>query len=60
MRKKTIRYISLPKSDDLKSKAYWGLTRTLVNNMIEGVLKGFEKKLEINGVKPRQELKGRN
>ena len=39
-----------PKSDDLKSKAYWGLTRTLVSNMIEGVSKGFEKKLEINGV----------
>lgn len=39
-----------PKNDDLKSKAYWGLTRTLVSNMIEGVSKGFEKKLEINGV----------
>lgn len=39
-----------PKAENLKSKALWGLTRTLVANMIEGVTKGFEKKLEINGV----------
>lgn len=39
-----------PKVEDLKSKAYWGLTRTLISNMIDGVSKGFEKKLEINGV----------
>ncbi len=48
-----------PKSDDLKSKAYWGLTRTLVNNMIEGVLKGFEKKLEINGVGFKARVEGK-
>jgi len=48
-----------PKKDDLKSKAYWGLTRTLVNNMIEGVSKGFEKKLEINGVGFRARLEGK-
>jgi len=39
-----------PKKMDLKSKALWGLTRTLVSNMVEGVTKGFEKKMEINGV----------
>ena len=39
-----------PKKLDLKSNALWGLTRTLVSNMIDGVTKGFEKKLEINGV----------
>jgi len=38
------------KIDDLKSKALWGLSRTLVSNMIDGVTKGFEKRLEINGV----------
>jgi large subunit ribosomal protein L6 len=47
--KENIIYFS-PKKEDLKSNAYWGLTRTLVNNMIEGVLNGFTKKLEINGV----------
>lgn len=33
-----------------KEKALWGLFRSLVFNMIEGVTKGFEKKLEVNGV----------
>lgn len=37
---------SLPKS----SKGLWGLYRALIFNMIEGVDKGFEKKLEIEGV----------
>ena len=30
--------------------AYWGLTRALIANMIEGVTKGFEKRLELVGV----------
>ncbi|MDD4412839.1 MAG: 50S ribosomal protein L6 [Patescibacteria group bacterium] len=32
------------------AKAFWGLYRSLLKNMVEGVSKGFEKKLEINGV----------
>ncbi|MDD3386457.1 MAG: 50S ribosomal protein L6 [Candidatus Pacebacteria bacterium] len=48
-----------PKKEDLKSKAYWGLTRTLVSNMVEGVSKGFEKKLEINGVGFKVRLEGK-
>lgn len=35
-----------------------GLTRTLVANMVEGVTKGFEKILEINGVGYRADLQG--
>ena len=35
-----------------------GLTRTLVANMVEGVTKGFEKKLEIQGVGYRATIKG--
>jgi large subunit ribosomal protein L6 len=31
-------------------KAYWGLTRALINNMVEGVCKGYTKKLQIVGV----------
>ena len=33
-----------------KEKALWGLYRNLIQNMVTGVTKGFEKKLEINGV----------
>ena len=36
--------------EDKEAKAFWGLYRSLVNNMVSGVSKGFEKKLEINGV----------
>ncbi|MBQ6355136.1 50S ribosomal protein L6, partial [Candidatus Saccharibacteria bacterium] len=38
------------KDDEPKSKAWHGLQRALLNNAVEGVTKGFEKKLEINGV----------
>ena len=46
------------KTDNLKSRAAFGLTRTLVNNMVTGVTKGYEKALEINGVGYRAEAKG--
>jgi large subunit ribosomal protein L6 len=39
-------------------RALHGLTRTLVANMVEGVTKGFEKHLEIQGVGYRAQLKG--
>jgi len=39
-------------------RALHGLTRTLVANMVEGVTKGFEKRLEIQGVGYRATLKG--
>jgi large subunit ribosomal protein L6 len=39
-------------------RALHGLTRTLVANMVEGVTKGFEKRLEIQGVGYRAALKG--
>jgi large subunit ribosomal protein L6 len=39
-------------------RALHGLTRTLVANMVEGVTKGFEKQLEIQGVGYRAQLKG--
>ncbi|BDT85054.1 50S ribosomal protein L6 [Nocardia cyriacigeorgica] len=46
--------------DERRSRALHGLTRTLVANMIEGVTKGYEKKLEIAGVGYRVALKGQN
>ncbi len=39
-------------------RALHGLTRTLVANMVEGVTKGFEKRLEIQGVGYRAQMKG--
>ena len=44
--------------DAIKSRSAHGLTRTLVNNMVTGVTKGFETALEISGVGYRAEIKG--
>jgi large subunit ribosomal protein L6 len=44
-------------SEDQKHKALHGLTRTLVQNMVEGVSKGFSKTLEIQGVGYKAEAK---
>jgi large subunit ribosomal protein L6 len=38
------------KLEEENRKAYWGLTRALIQNMVIGVTKGYEKTLEINGV----------
>jgi large subunit ribosomal protein L6 len=46
-------------SDNKVHKSLHGLTRTLVNNMVEGVTKGFEKTLEINGVGYRAQKQGK-
>lgn len=46
-------------SDEKNHKALHGLTRTLVSNMVEGVTKGFEKALEINGVGYRAQKQGK-
>ncbi|MGA7827442.1 MAG: 50S ribosomal protein L6 [Geobacteraceae bacterium] len=45
-------------ADDPKSRSMHGLTRTLVNNMVVGVTKGFETILDITGVGYRAEVKG--
>jgi large subunit ribosomal protein L6 len=47
-----------PLSMSRKDRALWGLSRSLLNNMIIGVSHGFERKLEINGVGYRAEAKG--
>ncbi len=39
-----------PEKETKRSKAFWGLFRTLIFNMIKGVTDGYEKKLEIHGV----------
>ena len=50
-----------PKVETLKNKqtkALWGLFRALLANMVEGVSKGFEKKLEIQGIGFKATIKG--
>lgn len=47
------------KTDDKLAKSLHGLWRALVNNMVEGVVKGFEKELEIIGVGYKAELQGK-
>ena len=45
-------------NDEKENRALHGLTRTLLNNMVVGVTKGYEKKLEIVGVGYRAEKSG--
>ena len=47
-------------TDRGEDRALHGLTRTLIANMVEGVTKGFEKRLEIQGVGYRATLQGVN
>ncbi len=41
------------------NRAYWGTTRATIRNMVEGVEKGYEKKLEINGVGYTAKVQGK-
>lgn len=47
-------------SDSGRHRALHGLTRSLIANMVAGVTGGFERKLEINGVGYRAQLKGKD
>lgn len=42
--------VTVAHPENKKERALWGLYRSLINNMAVGVTKGYEKKLEINGV----------
>jgi large subunit ribosomal protein L6 len=48
-----------PKDETKRSRAMWGTTRALVNNMVTGVSTGFTRTLEINGVGYRAAVQGR-
>jgi len=50
--------ISVNEPGNKKQAALWGLTRSLIANMVEGAVKSFEKKLEINGVGYRAAISG--
>ena len=49
-----------PRNETKRARAMWGTSRTLVANLVTGVTKGFEKKLEITGVGYRAALHGKN
>ncbi|MBO6816712.1 MAG: 50S ribosomal protein L6 [Rhizobiaceae bacterium] len=49
-----------PRDDTKLARSRWGLSRTMVSNIMEGVKNGFEKKLEINGVGYRAAMQGAN
>src|SRR5450432_171729 len=52
--------IDVTRCDDSNvARAAHGLSRTLINNMVVGVTKGFQRDLEINGVGYRAEVKGK-
>ena len=49
-----------PRSETKRARSMWGLSRTLVANLIAGVTSGFEKRLEITGVGYRAAVQGKN
>ncbi len=50
----------VPANDTKAARAFWGMQRTLVQNLVTGVSEGFSKVLEINGVGYRAQAQGRN
>ena len=48
-----------PRTDTQRARAMWGLSRTLVANMVHGVTQGYEATLELVGVGYRAALKGK-
>lgn len=48
-----------PRDETKQARAAWGMSRSQVANLIEGVSKGYEKKLEINGVGYRAAVAGK-
>ncbi len=49
-----------PRTETKRARAQWGTARTLIANLIAGVTKGFEQRLEINGVGYRAAVQGKN
>ena len=49
-----------PRSETKRARSMWGTSRTLVSNLVTGVTKGFERKLEITGVGYRAAVQGKN
>ena len=48
-----------PANDTKQARSYWGMQRTLVSNLVEGVTDGYSKVLEISGVGYRAQAQGK-
>lgn len=49
-----------PTGESKEARASWGMSRTMVQNIVTGVAEGFERRLEINGVGYRAQVQGKN
>jgi large subunit ribosomal protein L6 len=49
-----------PRTQSKDARSKWGMSRTMISNIMEGVKGGFERKLEINGVGYRAAMQGKN
>ncbi|MBC8717281.1 MULTISPECIES: 50S ribosomal protein L6 [Brucella/Ochrobactrum group] len=49
-----------PRDQSKEARSKWGMSRSMIENIFEGVNKGFEKKLEISGVGYRAAMQGKN
>ena len=49
-----------PANDSKDARAKWGMSRTMIENLVKGVNTGFERKLEISGVGYRAAMQGKN
>jgi large subunit ribosomal protein L6 len=49
-----------PRDESQEARAKWGMSRTMIDNIIKGVKDGFEKRLEITGVGYRAAMQGNN
>jgi large subunit ribosomal protein L6 len=50
----------MPANDTKRARSFWGMQRTLVQNLVTGVTEGFTKTLEITGVGYRAAAQGKN
>lgn len=49
-----------PRNQTKRARSLWGTSRARINNLVVGVTKGFERKLEINGVGYKAAVEGKN
>jgi large subunit ribosomal protein L6 len=49
-----------PRDESKQARSMWGMSRTMVSNLVTGVTKGFERKLEITGVGYKAAVQGKS
>jgi large subunit ribosomal protein L6 len=49
-----------PRGESKRARSMWGMSRTIVSNLVTGVTEGFTRKLEINGVGYRAQMTGKS